>query len=156
MNRKAIAWLNHLADVPLNDRQRLALVYLRHNKELRNFDYQRLNHIDSVTANKDLRGLVQAGLINLHSTRRWAHYTLNIPADFERAIQKTPEERVLDYVRQKGFIKRADCMKLLNLNALQAKKLLGRMRCERLLHQVGARRGSRYELPKKEGSITGP
>jgi ATP-dependent DNA helicase RecG len=31
MNPDAVAWLNHFADQPLNDRQRLALVYLRHN-----------------------------------------------------------------------------------------------------------------------------
>jgi ATP-dependent DNA helicase RecG len=148
MNKKAIAWLNHLADMPINDRQRLALVYLKHNRELRNFDYQRLNHVDSVTANKELRGLVQTGLINLHSTRRWAHYTLNIPADFEVEIQKTPEQRILDYVRERGFIKRADCMKLLNLKATQARNVLFKMRDQGLLRQEGTRRAAKYVLPK--------
>lgn len=62
MNAEAIAWLNRFADRPINDRQRLALVYLRHNQQITNFDYQRLAHVDSVTASRELRGLVQNGL----------------------------------------------------------------------------------------------
>lgn len=48
-----------------------------------NRDYQRLNHVDSVTANRELRGLVQPGLIELNSTRRCAYYTLKIPSEEE-------------------------------------------------------------------------
>jgi ATP-dependent DNA helicase RecG len=68
MSPRAIAWLNQFAHRPLNDRQRLALVYLRHNAQMTNSDYQRLNHIDSATANRELRGLVQTGLIEQHTT----------------------------------------------------------------------------------------
>jgi ATP-dependent DNA helicase RecG len=70
MSPEASAWLNQFADRPLNDQQRLALVYLRHNERMTNSDYQRLNHVDSVTANRELRRLVQAGLIEQNSTRR--------------------------------------------------------------------------------------
>lgn len=147
MNQEAISWLNHFADVPLNDRQRLALIYLKNNKMLRNFDYQRLNHVDSVTANRELRGLVQSGLIDLHGSRRWAHYMLNIPDAYEKEIPKTPEALILEFVRKRGFIKRGDCMKLLNLKDTQAKNILFRMRKQGILRQEGTRKGARYVLP---------
>jgi hypothetical protein len=67
---EAGAWLNRFAALPINDHKRLALVYLRHNDQITNSDYQRLNHIDSVTANRELRGLAPAGLIELHNTNR--------------------------------------------------------------------------------------
>jgi ATP-dependent DNA helicase RecG len=70
MSPQAVAWLNQFAAHRLNDHQRLALVYLRHNEQITNSDYQRLNHVDSVTANRELRGLVQEGLIEQHNTRR--------------------------------------------------------------------------------------
>ncbi|MGB3216378.1 MAG: hypothetical protein WBD79_03160, partial [Anaerolineae bacterium] len=70
LNPDAIVWLNQFAAQPLNDRQRLALVYLRANEQLANRDYQRLNRVDSVTANRELRRLVETGLTEQHSTRR--------------------------------------------------------------------------------------
>src|SRR5262249_53110402 len=42
MNPEAIAWLNQFAHVPLDDRQRVALVYLRQHDQITNGEYQRL------------------------------------------------------------------------------------------------------------------
>ena len=39
--------------------QRVALAYLRQHEQMTNSDYQRLNHVDSVTATRELRGLAQ-------------------------------------------------------------------------------------------------
>ena len=36
MNPEAITWLNQFAQIPLNDRQRLALVYLRQHQQITN------------------------------------------------------------------------------------------------------------------------
>jgi ATP-dependent DNA helicase RecG len=47
MSPEAITWLNQFAGVALNDRQRLALVYLRNNDRMANNDYQRLCRVDS-------------------------------------------------------------------------------------------------------------
>ena len=43
MNQGTLAWLNQLAESPLNPEQRLALAYLRHNDEITSVEYQRLN-----------------------------------------------------------------------------------------------------------------
>ncbi|TVM03205.1 MAG: hypothetical protein CV087_06450 [Candidatus Brocadia sp. WS118] len=148
MDQAAISWLNRFANRPLNDRQRLALVYLRHIKSITNCDYQRLNQVDSVTANRELRGLVRTGLIKLHGARRWARYTLNVPIEEQiLSILKTQETKILDYIREHGFIKRADCIKLLNLKDTQAKTILFKMRNQGLLKQQGTRKDTRYILP---------
>jgi hypothetical protein len=45
-------------DVLLNDRQRLALAYLRVNERITNTDYRRLHHgaVEAVEATRELRG----------------------------------------------------------------------------------------------------
>jgi ATP-dependent DNA helicase RecG len=154
MNADALSWLNRFADIQINDRQRLALLYLRHNQQITNFDYQRLAHVDSVTATKELRGLLQAGLTLQHSTRRWAHYTLNtqVAERVETAIPRTQEEIILEYVRKHDYIKRRECMSVLGIKDFQARKLLAKMRDMRILKQEGTRRGAKYLLMVHNGS----
>jgi predicted HTH transcriptional regulator len=147
MSPEAITWLNQFADRPLNDPQRLALVYLRHNERMTNGDYQRLNHVDSVTANRELRGLVQSELIEQHSTRRWAYYTLNVPALAEIPTPPTDEERILQFVRDRGSISNAECRDLLHVSLQRASHLLKKMRMRGLLRREGERRWARYYLP---------
>ena len=148
MGPEAVTWLNQFADRQLNNQQRLALVYLRHNEQITNSDYQRLNHVDSVTANRELRGLVQAGLIEQQSTRRWAFYTLSVPKEVGEVPQaQTDEEKVLAYVREHGSIKREECQRLLGITKDQARYLLGKMWRQGLLRKEGERKGTRYYLP---------
>jgi ATP-dependent DNA helicase RecG len=148
MNPEAIAWLNQLADRPLNDHQRLALVYLRHNKQITNSDYQRLNHVDSVTANRELRGLVQLGLIEQQSTRRWAYYTLNVPTEVKvTPPSQTEEEKILAYVRKNGLINNSECCNLLSVESSRAWYLLKKLCANGLLKRQGEKRWTRYVLP---------
>jgi ATP-dependent DNA helicase RecG len=150
MNPESIAWLNQFADQPLNDHQRLALAYLHHHEQMTNSDYQRLNHVDSVTANRELHGLVQLKLVDQHGTRRWAYYTLNIPTEMKIVpTPQTEEEKILEYVRVHHSIKRAECQQLLGITGIQARYLLQKMRKNDLLHLDKKGRGARYILPKK-------
>jgi ATP-dependent DNA helicase RecG len=145
MGPQAIAWLNQFAGQALEDRQRLALVYLRDNEQMTNSDYRRLNHVDSVTANRELRGLVQAGLVEQNGTRRWAYYSLTIPHEAKfLSHPQTDEERILAYVWERGSIKRSDCQQLLGISPIQARYVLQRMREKGLLRLQGSRKGARY------------
>lgn len=147
MSPEAITWLNQFAELPINDHQRLALVYLRHNDQLTNSDYQRLNHIDSVTANRELRGLVQAGLTEQHNTKRWAYYTLKVEPEIKvTQLAETDEEKVLAYVRTHGSIKRAECSQLLEITETQARYFLQKMRRAGMLKLQGSGRGAKYVL----------
>ena len=156
MNPQVIDWLNRFADHSLNDNQRVALAYLRQNDQITNGEYQRLNHVDSVTANRELRGLVQTGLIEQQNTRRWAYYTLN--AAIETAIAARPrtngetrlqtdEEKILAYVREHGSINNEECRDLLRVEIQRASYLLKKLKQKGLLNQEGERRWTRYRLP---------
>ena len=145
MGPEAIAWLNRFAGRLLADRQRLALVYLRYNEQLTNSDYQRLNHVDSVTASRELRGLVQSGLVEQHSTRRWAYYTLSSAAKTETGpMPLSDEERIIAYLREHGSINNAECRDLLGADARRVNYVLQRMLAEGVLQRQGERRWARY------------
>jgi predicted transcriptional regulator len=76
MNPEAVAWLNQFSGLELDDRQRLALVYLNHHNAITNSEYRRLTHVDAAVAGHELRGLVQAGLVEQRGAGRWTTYAL--------------------------------------------------------------------------------
>jgi len=148
MNPQAIAWLNQFAHVQLNDRQRLALVYLHQHEFITNSDYRRLNRVDAMVAGQELRGLVQAGMIDQHGASRGTSYTLQLPR--ESAVPKVllaDEEKILAYVREHGSINNTECRRLLNVEDKRAWYLLNKLRHLDALRQVGKGRWSRYTLP---------
>lgn len=73
-----LTWLQQFASMPmLNDRQRYALAYLKaEGHRLVNRDYQMLNNVDPVVASRELRGLVDAGLLEPSGTRGGTYYQL--------------------------------------------------------------------------------
>lgn len=148
MTPQAVSWLNQFAQQPINDHQRLALVYLRLNQYMANRDYQRLNSVDSVTANRELRRLVDLGLVEQRGTRRWAYYRLNVPAEVpvSPTIQ-TDEERILAHIKERGSISNSECQSLLKVSASRAWYLLGKMKKRDQIKQKGQKRWARYVLP---------
>jgi len=66
----------------MSDHQQLALVYLHDNEQMVSVDYQRLNRVDPVMAGRDLRSLVQMGLVEQHGTRRLGLADRRQPLDF--------------------------------------------------------------------------
>jgi len=80
-----------------------------------NSDYRRLNNTTTVEATRELRGLVDPGLIEMHGTRRWAYYTMNVPMRPHEAPPMSDEERVLAYLREHGAITNSECRELLGL-----------------------------------------
>jgi ATP-dependent DNA helicase RecG len=147
MGPDAIAWLNRFAGRPLTDRQRPALVYLRYNQQLTNSDYQRLNHVDPVTASRELRGLVQSGLVEQHSTRRWAYYTLSAATETATAPKLlSDEERIIAYLQEHGSINNAECRDLLRTDARRVNYVLQKMLAQGVVERQGEHRWTRYTL----------
>jgi predicted HTH transcriptional regulator len=145
MSPEAITWLNQFAGLPLNDRQRLALVYLRYNDQITNSDYQRLNQVDALTAGRELRGLVQAELVGQESARRWTYYTLGVPRELPGSVPSLPdEERILSFARDKGSIGNAECQALLGIDGKRAWYLLKKLAKGGLLTPTGEGKGRRY------------
>lgn len=147
MSPEAIGWLNRFGGLALNDRQRLALVYLRANERLTNSDYRRLNHVDTVVANKELRSLTRTGLVEQRGAKRGAYYTLAVTEELPGVLAGSQRaEAVLSYVRRHGAIANQECRTLLDVNVTQASRLLSAMVKAGLLHREGERRWARYKL----------
>ncbi|MEQ8224315.1 MAG: ATP-binding protein [Candidatus Eremiobacterota bacterium] len=152
----AIEWLNEFSNFPLNDRQRLALVYLKYKPQITNSDYQRLNCIDSVTANRELKNLLQLGLIEQFRSRRWAYYNLirdnKSPKQLHLIIEETKksstsmtlEEKVLEYIKKNNSINNSECRELLNLDLHKVSYLLKKMYKSGLLKKEGKRKWVKY------------
>lgn len=145
MSPEAITWLNQFARLPLNDRQRLALVYLRYNDQITNSDYQRLNQIDALAAGRELRGLVQAGLVDQQSAHRWTYYTLRVSRELPgHAPAISDEDRVVAFVRERGSISNAECQALLQVEGKRAWYLLRKLSEKGILAPYGEGKARRY------------
>ena len=152
LDPETVTWLNQFAGYPLTDAQRMALAYLRVNARMTNSDYRRLNNTTTVEATRELRGLVDLGLIEMHGTRRWAYYTLGAEVPDQAQPYETPavskEEEILAYLREHGRITNRECRELLDLadDERRARYLLSKMVGQELIRKVGTKRWTRYEL----------
>ena len=125
----------------------MALAYLRVNPRMANNDYRRLNNTTTVEATRELRGLVDLELIEMHGTRRWAYYTLVVEAGVELEPADRLARLVLDYVREHGSITNRECRDLLGWKEKKrgkAYRLLSRLVREGKLRREGHGRGTRY------------
>jgi len=117
------------------------------NPRITNSDYRRLNNTTTVEATRELRGLVDLKLIEMHGTRRWAYYTLVVEAGVELEPADRLARLVLDYVREHGSITNRECRDLLGWKEEKrgkAYRLLSRLVRERKLRREGHGRGTRY------------
>jgi len=151
MNPTAIAWLNQFAGLPLNDRQRMALVYMRQHKQITNPDYRRLNRVDTVRAGQELHELVESELVWQYGVGRWTYYTLNYtleePSELpRRVVPKTDAGTILAFVREHGSINNAECRTLLGVDIRRASYLLDKLITEGFLRREKERRWARYFL----------
>lgn len=150
MNPESISWLNQFSDMPLNDRQRLALVYLRQNHSINNSEYRRLNRVDITTAGQELRGLVQEALIKQKGVGRWTSYALDDSLEMQKSEEISPfsdEGKILSYVKTHGSINNSECRDLLNSNLQRASYLLKKLTNNGELTREGESRWARYKLP---------
>lgn len=138
-----LVWLKTFALQPINEQQRMALAFLHHRSRITNSDYRRLNSVDTTTATRDLRGLVQAGVIVQHDSRRWAYYTLAHTAreDSEKLLLapqlSRKEEAVLSLMHEQGEINNEACRRLLVCDRRGATKVLQAMSEKHLIKQIG-------------------
>jgi ATP-dependent DNA helicase RecG len=154
LDPETVAWLNLYASLPINPHQRTALAYLHRHKQITNPDYCRLNNVDSLVATRELRGLVEAGAIVMHGTRRWAYYSLvdKVTAPqitIELLPEITPRQQAaLEYLRQHGQMTSADYVRLADGKITQrtAQNDLSKLEKMGLLRQMGGKRATYYIL----------
>ncbi len=147
MTPESVEWLNRFSHMPLNDHQRLALVYLRQNPHIDNRDYRRLNRLDMYSAGQDLRGLAQTGLIEQTGFGRWTRYSLADEKNIDDIPEHQPEElKVIDYVKAHGAISNAECREVLGVDTNRASYLLRKMTTKGALIRDGKNRWTKYHL----------
>jgi ATP-dependent DNA helicase RecG len=146
MSPEAIAWLNQFADRPLNDRQRVALAFLRQHGSMANPDYRRLNRVDAIVAGQELRALVDAGLVEQDGFGRWTSYRLKVSTEIAVAQSESGEERIVAWVKKNGSITNGQCQQLLGVDAARAYYLLTKLADAKRLRPIGTGKGRKYRL----------
>lgn len=76
LSAESLEWLRGFAGYELNDRQRKALVVMRHGQEVTNAAYRALNFVDRSLATHELTALRDLGLAEQVGERRAARYVL--------------------------------------------------------------------------------
>ena len=105
----------------LNDRQRLALLYMRHNQRMTNSDYQRIHRVDRLLARRELQDMVGAGAAEMRGIRGGAHYELSAGTGaVARSGEALRREAVLRHMAAHGEIANRECRELLGLPSAQA------------------------------------
>lgn len=147
MNPVAVRWLNQFAALPLNDRQRVALVFLRQHDRITNAEYRRLNRVDPLVSGQELRGLVEADLVEQDGVGRWTTYRLKVGSELpETERPATEEDKILAYVREKGSITNGECQALLGVSRSRAHYLIRRLSEAGRLKALGVGRWRKYVL----------
>lgn len=77
-DHQTLAWLGEIGADELSDNQRVGLALLRNGQTLSNEVYRRFNNVDSRVATRELRELVQRGLVRSVSSGRWTTYRLTV------------------------------------------------------------------------------
>jgi ATP-dependent DNA helicase RecG len=85
--KKDIFTEEYLAQIGLNERQRLALSYVREHGEITNNALQQIASVSRRTATYDLFRLVKVGVLKLQGSRKATRYTLN-PIGHRRITDK--------------------------------------------------------------------
>jgi ATP-dependent DNA helicase RecG len=150
LDQESMQWLNQYADVDINSRQRTALVFLRKHDQMTNADYCRLNNVDSVTATRDLKSLVDHNLANMIGTRRWAHYELNSSAKTEITLFKpdlNPRQKfIMEYLNNHETISTPEFIKNYPIKtaARTVRTDFNELVKLGLIQQKGSKKGSYY------------
>ena len=145
MNPEAIRWLNQFASLSLNDRQRIALVFLRQHDRITNADYRRLNRVEAVVAGQELRGLVDASLVEQDGVGRWTTYSLRAAKEMPQQLNPvTEQDKILAYAGERKAITNGECQALLGVDETRAYYLLKKLVDEGLLRAQGKGKGRKY------------
>jgi ATP-dependent DNA helicase RecG len=145
MSPEAIRWLNQFAALRLNDRQRVALVYLRQHDRITNADYRRLNRVEATVAGQELRGLVDTNLVEQDGVGRWTTYRLKVARELPEQLEPaTEEDKILAAAREKGSINNSECQSLLGVDENRAYYLLKKLADAGRLKPQGKGKGRKY------------
>lgn len=154
LDPESLVWLNQFAGLPLNSRQRISLAYLHKHDQMTNPEYCRLNNVDSVTATRDLKGLVDSSLVEMLGTRRWAVYRLvenqvtaqQLSIRLDELNLNPRQEMAIKWIEEKGFItsKQYELLSAQPISEKTAQNDLNDLIDKGVIIRIGRARSTRY------------
>jgi Fic family protein len=136
-------WVRYVSQLPLNPRQRRALVAFP-GRRFVNHDYQNLNQVDRDTAYRELKELVDLGLLTAPAgPGRGARYEL-VRTDLAGAPKPTPHQVLHARMTEHGFLQNSDYRDVFSVDRARAKRELAGLVDAGVLKMVGTRRLARY------------
>jgi ATP-dependent DNA helicase RecG len=136
LDTDTLKWLEGAGAFDLTDSQRMALAMLRRRNDLTNAAYRQISGLDSRVATRELRDLVQRGLVTQDGTGRWTIYRLApAPPVYERSKRRSADRRkeIISLLRQDRELTRAAVAKRLGVSNETAGRWLARLRAERIV-----------------------
>lgn len=76
LTKETLRWLGGFSAYALSEQQRFALAYLRHFRTLTNREFQIVSRLDSRQAGREIKEMVQLGLVEQRGSRGGTHYVL--------------------------------------------------------------------------------
>lgn len=127
LSQEALKWLGSIKITGLKSNQRLALVYVKNEGRITNREYQRLCGVDTIIASRELAEMVQAKVLNMTGSRRWAYYELSKQlSGFEGDIKfknlPADSKEIWKYIKNNQPVSRKEIIKGLR-NAFSANQV---------------------------------
>lgn len=136
-------WVRHVRSLPISHRQRRILVAYP-GGTFANADYQSLNDVDRDSAYRELKELIDLGLVIARGRGRGARYAVQPGQMARREAQLTPEHVLAHRMAQQGSIQNADYRDAFGVDRRSALVALSALLDSGVLVRVGERRGTRY------------
>lgn len=113
LDAEAREWLEEHASGELNSNQRLALVYVRNEKTIRNHEYRQICGVDMTTATRELAEMVEAGALEMCGVAGGAFYVLAqaaggvpVPPGFESLPEGA--DKIYGFIKENEPVARKD------------------------------------------------
>jgi ATP-dependent DNA helicase RecG len=115
----ALRWLDSINISGFNSNQRLALVFTKNEGRITNREYQRLCGVDTIVATRELGEMVQARVLSMTGSRRWAFYELSpqltgLEEDFKFKKLPADSKEIWKYIKDNQPASRKEIIKGLN------------------------------------------
>ncbi len=139
------AWTAHVRNLPVNVRQKRALVAFSDAQSFQSTDYQQLNRVDRDVAYRELSALVSKSLVHKEGSGRSLKYKVaaaSLPALMK--AKPAPMAALVERMQTAGFIRNEDYREAFAVGRFEASRALNTLVKAGVLVKTGERRGARY------------
>src|SRR5690348_13402628 len=101
--------------------------------------------LEATVAGQELRGLVDAGLVDQDGVGRWTTYSLRVAKELPEQLEPaTEEDKILAFARSNGAISNSETQGLLGVDENRAYYLLKKLADAGRLKPQGKGKGRKY------------